>query len=293
MKTLLLGATGQVGRAIGKCLPADMDVIAPGRDELDLLEIHCLAEFLENQQPDLIINAAAYTAVDRAETEADLAFALNADVPATLANYSSKRHARLVHFSTEYVFNGQGQAPWRETDKPDPINAYGKSKLAGEQAIQAADTKAIIFRTSWVFSADGSNFVKTILRLANQPNAIRIVDDQFGAPTSAALIAEFSLRAALNASFSGGLYHLCSAGQTSWYDFGCEIVSLARQMHPNRAWALGGVIPITSEQFPTPARRPKNSRLCCDKLDAALTMRRPSWGDDLEAAVTQILAECF
>jgi dTDP-4-dehydrorhamnose reductase len=291
MKILILGSTGQVGQAINKWLPTGMEIIAPVRDELDLSEIDALEEFLETRAPDLIINAAAYTNVDKAETEVDLAFTLNAKVPEVLAKYTGKRRARLIHYSTDYVFNGQGEAPWSETDTPDPINAYGKSKLAGEEAIQIADEKAIIFRTSWVFSANGSNFVRTILRLASQPNAIRIVDDQFGAPTSSWLIAHLSLRAAFSPSFPGGLYHLCSEGQTSWYDFGCQIIALAREVRPEQSWATEGVIPIASEQFPTPARRPRNSRLCCDKLELTLETTIPNWEDDLRTTICQILEE--
>ena len=293
MKILLLGSTGQVGQAITQRLPSHWDLVAPTREELDLARRSALADYLETCQPEGIINASAYTAVDRAETEQELAFALNAEAPQALAIYSAKKGARLIHYSTDYVFDGEGDSAWREGDTPCPLNAYGQSKLKGEQVVREADPRAIIFRTSWVYSTHGSNFVKTALRLASQQDAIRIVDDQIGAPTSAALIADVSIQAIHSLNLPGGIYHLSASGHTSWHGLASEIVALARNLLPERRWAPGGIHPIKSEQFPTPARRPKNSRLCCDKLDALLTGKRPDWREDLPEIVSQILTKDY
>lgn len=293
MKILLLGSTGQVGRAIVERLPAHWDLVSPKRQELDLAQASSLADFLERCQPQVIVNAAAYTAVDRAESEQDLAFALNARVPQELANYSARRGVRLIHYSTDYVFSGEGDRPWQEEDIPTPVNTYGRSKLEGEQQVLEADRSAIIFRTSWVYSAHGSNFVKTALRLASQQDAMRIVDDQVGAPTSAALIADVSIKAVAAKNLSGGIYHLCAAEHTSWHGFASEIIALARERQPGRRWAPDGVHPIKSEEFSTPARRPKNSMLCCDKVDELLDIKRPNWKADLPETISQILAKDY
>lgn len=291
MTALLLGSTGQVGLALRGRLAAYMDLIAPARCELDLSDKSALAHFLETQRPSLILNAAAYTAVDRAEADEELATTLNADMPGILAQYTARNGARLIHYSTDYVFDGSGTQAWQEDDKAASLNTYGKTKLMGERAIMAAKANTVIFRTSWVYSANGVNFVKTALRLASQNESIRIVDDQVGAPTCADLIADISIRAVQDKKLPGGIYHLAAQGCTSWHGFASEIIATARRIQPQRAWAPEGIIPIRSEQFPTPARRPMNSRLCCDKLDAEFDLVRPSWSEALPGVVSQILEE--
>ena len=291
MTALLLGSTGQVGLALRGRMPPDMGLIAPTRCELDLSNKSALAHFLEIHRPSLMINAAAYTSVDGAEADDELAKTLNVDIPEILAHYAARSGARLIHYGTDYVFDGSGTQCWREGDKTAPLNTYGKTKLMGERAIMKANAKAIIFRTSWVYSASGVNFVKTALRLASQNASIRIVDDQVGAPTCAALIADISIRAVQDQKLPGGIYHLAAQGCTSWHGFASEIIAAARRIQPQRAWAPEGIIPIRSEEFPTPARRPKNSRLCCDKVDAALELRRPPWRENIPGVVAQILEE--
>lgn len=280
MKILLLGRDGQVGRELQRTLLPFGTVIALNRKQADLAKPDELKCVLMVQRPDLIVNAAAYTAVDKAETDQDTANRVNRDAVAVMADFASQNGASLIHYSTDYVFDGQKASAYLESDATNPQSVYGLSKRAGEEAIEHSGCKALIFRTSWVFSHHGSNFVKTILRLAKEKNILNIVADQVGAPTSAELIADvtaLALAGFRSESIATGIYHLTAAGETNWHSFACHIV--------NRAIANGAVLqldsskilPITTEEYPVPAKRPKNSRLDTDLLSSKLGLQLPDW----------------
>jgi len=246
---------------------------------LDLAEAPPLAAAVRALQPDLVVNAAAYTAVDKAESERDLAFAVNATAPRVLAEEAKRIGAMLVHYSTDYVFDGEKASPYVEGDPPRPINVYGESKLAGEQAIQASGCRHLILRTSWVYGPRGKNFLLTILRLAKERPELRVVDDQVGAPTSSLAIARATPQ--LLAKGAQGLYHMTAGGETSWCGFARAILKGAGLATP--------VIAIRTEDYPTPARRPRNSRLDCSRLKSDTGVALESWEAQL-AEVTSALA---
>jgi len=278
VKILLTGPSGQVGCALLDTLPRLGEVIAPGRPDLDLLKSESIVKAVARAGADVIINAAAYTAVDQAEKEEPLAMAVNRDGPAVLAEEAARRGALLVHFSTDYVFDGEKPSPYVETDATNPLNAYGRSKLAGEQAIQRSGCRHLIFRTSWVYSDTGKNFLLTMLRLAREKKEMRVVDDQFGAPTSSRSLADAvapAIAAVLRDASLGGLYHMSAQGSTTWCGFARAIVA-------DRAT----VVPIRSSEYPTPARRPRNSLLDNAKLEQRFGIRLPSW----EASLRDVLA---
>jgi len=289
MKTrvLVLGSTGQLGVELLKLLPPDFDLCALSRRDVDLTDGAALRAAVERVQPRFIVNAAAYTAVDRAESEPDLAYAVNAEAPRILAQEARRIDARLIHFSTDYVFDGSGNAPWKETDAPRPLSVYGRSKLAGEEAIAAADCEYLIFRTSWVYAAHGSNFMRTMLRLAGERPRLSIVNDQVGAPTSAGQLARgvrHVLRRLRNgAALDSGVYHMTCAGATSWFGFAQAIfASYADKI------AVPELTPISTEQYPTPAARPHNSVLDCGKLEQTMGLRLPRWEDALARVVEEM-----
>ncbi len=278
---LIIGAKGQLGRALMEhCDHA----IGVGREELNLETLSYFPQEVAGIVPAAIINAAAYTAVDKAEEEEIKAHQVNAVAPALLANYCAGQRIPFVHFSTDYVFDGSGAARWHEEDITAPLNAYGRSKLAGEKRVAEAGGKYLIFRTSWVYDETGKNFLNTMLRLGAERESLKVVNDQFGAPTYARHLAIAALEALENAShsprFPSGIYHLCGGGETHWQHFAEQIFSLARKHHqPLKVHAIEG---IPSEAYPTPAARPRNSCLNCDKAYQVLGVKLPHWEEALE-----------
>ncbi|MBS1188715.1 MAG: rfbD [Rhodocyclaceae bacterium] len=289
-KILLLGKDGQVGWQLQRSLAPHGTVVACSRTECDLADLDQLRRVVRDVAPQVIVNAAAYTAVDKAETEFDLAHRINAEAPGLLAEESARSGGLLVHYSTDYVFDGEKAAPYVETDAPRPQGVYGRTKRAGEEAILASPGRALIFRTSWVFGARGGNFVKTILRLAKERESLSVVDDQVGSPTPAALIATVTgvalamLRQGRElAPAEKRLYHLAAARPVSWCQFARTIIGLAAQM-PGFSLKLTpeAIRAIPSSDYPTPARRPGNSRLDCSRLESDFGLEMPDWQPYLE-----------
>jgi dTDP-4-dehydrorhamnose reductase len=271
LRILLTGRNGQVGWELQKALAPLGELTALGRAELDLSDARRLREAVRAANPDVIVNAAAYTAVDNAESEREAAFAVNATAPGVLAGEAKRNGALLVHYSTDYVFDGTKPAPYVEEDEPNPLNVYGASKLAGERAIAASGCRHLILRTSWVYGPRGANFYLTMLRLARERPELRVVDDQVGAPTSSIEIA----RATLHMLRPGahGLYHLSAAGSTTWCGFARAILA--------RAGIATLVVGIRTEDYPTPAKRPRNSRLDCSRLRADFGVALAPWEEQL------------
>ncbi len=265
---LLTGANGQVGRELQRTLAPLGNVRALDRQALDLAHMDAIRAAIREQKPDLIVNAAAYTAVDQAEAEPDLAMIINGQAPGVLAEEAKKLGALLVHYSTDYIFDGTKTDPYKEEDGPAPLNAYGRSKLAGEEAIAASGCRHLIFRTSWVYGLFGKNFLRTIQRLASEREELRIVADQIGAPTWSRMIAEASALA-LRGDPPSGLYHMTSAGATSWHGFAQAILDA-------QGWR-GKLVPIATRDYPLPATRPANSRLDNGKLAADFDLTLPDW----------------
>ena len=279
---LAFGLNGQVGQA----LAAQPGVCALGRDAADLMDPGACAAVIDKMRPDAVINAAAFTAVDRAETDTADAMTVNAITPGIMAQSCTALGIPFVHISTDYVFSGAGSRAWRETDTPGPINAYGHSKWEGEQAVLDAGANAVVLRTSWVFSAHGQNFVKTMIRLAKTHDELRIVDDQIGAPTSARAIADAALamaRAMMGQGDLGGIYHFASTPDTSWAGFAQAIFA-----HLPKA---PRVHKIPTMDYPTPAQRPMNSRLDCRKITKSFGIKRPDWQADLADVMAQLMQE--
>ncbi len=295
MKILLLGPNGQVGWELQRALAPLGELTALGRSAAnglcgDLANAEALAASVRRLAPDVIVNAAAYTAVDRAESEPAQAEAVNGSAPGMLAELARELDAWLLHYSTDYVFDGSGTRPWREDDPTGPLNTYGRSKLAGEEAIRAAGGRHLILRTSWVYAARGGNFARTMLRLAGERERLSVVDDQVGAPTGAELIADVSahaLRAAIERPQLAGSYHLAAAGETSWCGYARHVIDFARR-HGQRL-AVAEVAAIPTADFPTPARRPLNSRLDCRRLQHAFDLALPPWQQGVERMLTEIL----
>jgi dTDP-4-dehydrorhamnose reductase len=293
MKLLLLGADGQVGWELRRSLAALGEVVAAGRAEgADLARPDAVAALAEQVAPQVIVNAAAYTAVDRAEQEQALAQAINADSPGALARSAARLGAWLVHYSTDYVFDGSGSAARDELSPTAPLNAYGLSKLAGEEQIRASGCKHLILRTSWVYAARGGNFARTMLRLAGERDELKVVDDQVGAPTGADLLADLAalmLRTVSHQPELAGTYHACAAGETSWCAYARHVSGWARARGlPLRA-TPDAVLPIPSSAFPVPARRPLNSRLDTRKLRQAFGLTLPPWQQGVERMLAEAL----
>lgn len=293
MKILLLGKNGQVGWQLQRALAPLGEIVALERKDAggDLADPQGLAAAVRAAKPQVIVNAAAYTAVDKAESEPQLARLINTEAPAALAREAAASGALLVHYSTDYVFDGSGSAPWQESDATGPLNVYGATKLAGEQAIAASGCAHLTFRTSWVYAAHGDNFIKTMLRLAATRERLTVIDDQKGAPTGAELIADVTAHAisqTLQQPAKAGLYHLTAAGEVSWFDYAQYVLALARQARPQGVkTAAGGVQPIASSQYPAAARRPLNSRLDTRRLQAVFGLTLPHW----QAGVARVLEE--
>lgn len=280
MQLLLFGKNGQIGRELRRTLLPFGEVAALGRDDVDLCHSANLQEMLERRRPEVIVNAAAYTAVDRAESDEDTAYQVNAEAVGIMAEYARRYGSLLIHYSTDYVFDGTKQGSYDETDAVNPQSAYGRSKQAGEARIVAAGCRALLFRTSWVFSARGGNFIKTILRLAAERTELNIVADQFGAPTAAELIADvtaLALWACRHKQLSPGIYHLAAAGETSWHGFAEYVVRRAINNGADSRLRAEDIKPIATEAYPLPARRPKNSRLNTAKISQKLALNLPDW----------------
>ncbi|MBU3005729.1 dTDP-4-dehydrorhamnose reductase [Paraglaciecola arctica] len=288
---LVTGGSGQVGYELCRALSAFGSILAPSRDELDLSDANAVDVYLAKHQPDLIVNPAAWTAVDAAETHQNEATRLNTALPAQLAKYADKHNAYLVHYSTDYVYAGTGDKPWLESDTPAPLSVYGQTKLAGDQAVVHHCKNHLIFRTSWVYADRGNNFLKTMLKLGEQRDSLNIVNDQFGAPTNARMIAQVTAlaiyRKLLNQPIESGVYHLVNNGVTNWYGFAEAIFKQARLNNlPLKLDKLGG---ISTAEFPTPAARPANSRLNVSKLENALGIKLPNWQQQLEYTLNSYL----
>jgi len=289
MKILLLGASGQLGWELQRALAPLGELICPGRaDGADLAEPERIEALARAVAPEVIVNAAAYTAVDKAESEPVLARLVNTDSVARLAQVAKDSSALLLHYSTDYVFDGSGDAPRDESAPTGPLSVYGRTKLEGEQAIQASGCRHLILRTSWVYAARGGNFAKTMLRLAAEREQLRVVSDQVGAPTGAELLADCSAHALLQClrePAAGGLYHLAAQGATNWSDYARFVIDEARRQ--GQVLRCQEVVGIPSQDYPTPARRPLNSRLDCRRFEADFGLRLPHW----EPGVRRLLAE--
>ncbi len=295
MRILLLGKNGQVGWELQRALAPLGELIAldrqgEGIDCGDLGRQVDLAETVRRLAPDVIVNAAAYTAVDRAESDAALAHAINAEAVGMLAQEAEALGAWLLHYSTDYVFDGSGSRAWREDDTTAPLSVYGRSKLAGEKAIRASGCQHLIFRTSWVYAARGGNFARTMLRLAAERERLVVIDDQQGAPTGAELIADLSahaLRAAVGDPALAGTYHLAAAGETSWHGYARFVVAEARAL--GVALRVEEIAPIATSEYPTPAIRPLNSRLDCERLRSSFGLALPDWRVGVARMLREIL----
>jgi len=281
VRILLTGGTGQLGRALAKTLPGLGTVSAPPRAEFDLASEHSMLRVLDRMRPDLIVNAAAYTAVDRAESEPDRALLVNGTAPSVMAGWAARRGAAIVQYSTDYVFDGTVSRPYCEDDAANPVNAYGRSKLAGEVAVRESGAAHLVIRTSWLYAAEGNNFPHTILRLARENETLRIVDDQIGAPTSAAWLAQATAEILAASPLRGGALHAAAAGSVSWHGFATAIVERARARGlPVKAKTITA---IPTSAFPTPAARPGNSVLALDRLRRDHGIVPPPWREQLDA----------
>ena len=297
MKILLLGKNGQVGRALERALAplaGPGELVALDRSNGgDLSQLQDLAQTIRQLRPQFIVNAAAYTAVDKAESEPEQARLINALAPEVLAKEAQALGAWLVHYSTDYVFDGSGTRPWLETHATAPLNVYGQSKLEGERLIQAHCTRHLIFRTSWVYAAHGSNFAKTMLKLAQERERLTVIDDQWGAPTGAELLAAVTATEIEKTSLAGdalaGLYHLAASGGTNWHDYASHVIGQAKALRPDLSWAVQEIAPVPSSAFVTAARRPHNSRLDTHKLQAAFGIHLPDWQQGVDEMLAQVL----
>jgi dTDP-4-dehydrorhamnose reductase len=299
MKVLLLGKNGQVGWELQRSLAVIGEVVALDRHQVstacgelrgDLSDLRELRDTIRRVQPQIIVNAAAYTAVDKAETERELARTVNALASQVLAEEALQLDALLVHYSTDYVFDGSGTRAWKETDAVSPVNHYGATKLEGEQLIVASGCKHLIFRTSWVYAARGNNFAKTMLRLAKERPTLNVIADQLGAPTGAELLADIATAALQQTLVNprlGGIYHLAPAGEVSWYTYAKYVIDFARDH--GELLAVETINPIPTTQYPTPAQRPLNSRLDTDKLRRNFSLHLPDWQSGVNRMLMEVL----
>lgn len=295
-RILIVGAKGQVGRELQRSFSDFGTMVAVDREGVDLAVPEQIRELVRRVKPTVILNAAAYTAVDRAESEMDLAMAINAEAPRILAEEARELDALLVHYSTDYVFDGMKQGPWTEEDSPHPLNAYGKSKLAGEEAIRRVGGAALVFRTSWIYGPHGKNFLLTMLRLGVERESVSVVEDQIGAPTSSIALAD-ATRAIIEGAIAGrfgspsswaGVYHMTCAGSTSWCGFAHAIFTSAGDLMDGRCPA---VKPIASSDYPTPAKRPENSVLSNARLKERFGVALPAWDAALDEVLGRLRAE--
>lgn len=302
MNIFITGGNGQVGFELQRQFAIFGNILAPTRQELDLTNAQAVDDYLEEHQPALILNAAAYTAVDKAESEPAQAKRLNAELPAQLAEYAAKHNIPLVHYSTDYVYPGDGETPWQEDSPTAPHSVYGQTKLEGDQAVQHRGCQHLIFRTSWVYAARGNNFMKTMLRLGREKEALNIVNDQIGAPTPARLIAQVTAmsfttqgypptthNSQLTTRLQKGIYHLAPRGETSWHGFASEIFKQAREAGELLAITPETTGGIPTAEYPTPATRPLNSRMSIEKLENALGIALPTWQSQLALTLKEHL----
>jgi len=296
VKILLLGKNGQLGWELQRSLASLGEVVACGRAEADLAKLSDLRALVRKISPQVIVNAAAYTAVDKAESEPDLAFLINSEAVDLLAKEASLLNAWFIHYSTDYVFDGAKEGAYVETDATAPLGIYGQSKLSGEEAIRAADCRHLIFRTSWVYAARGSNFVKTMLRLAREREEIKVVCDQIGAPTSAELLADVTACClyrlqydAIFASQQSGTYNLAASGSTSWHGFAQLILNEALRLGVRLRATSEKVLAIPTSDYPLPAKRPSNSRLATKKISSIFGLELPSWQLHAKRIVAEIV----
>jgi len=297
---LLLGSTGQLGWELQRSLAPLGDVIALQRSDTlsgrgcgDLLDLDGLRETVRRLRPAVVVNAAAYTAVDQAEHCAELAHAVNAVAPGALAEAASEVRALTIHFSTDYVFDGTGEAPWTESDRPAPLSVYGQTKFDGEQRVRAAaPERHLILRTSWIHSARGSNFAHTMIRLARERERLTVVDDQIGAPTGADLIADITahaLRKALEDISVSGTYHVAADGETSWFGYARFLLDAAREISSELPLTVRDIVPIPTSAYPTAARRPLNSRLNTRRLRSVFGLTLPDWRVGVRRMLQEVL----
>ena len=303
MKILLLGRNGQVGWELQRSLAPLGELLTLDRHSSpacgDLSQPDALVQTVLNFQPQVIVNAAAHTAVDKAESEPELARLLNATAPGALAQAAKALGAWLVHYSTDYVFNGQGQTPWQEDDTTQPLSVYGQTKRESEELIAASGCKHLIFRTSWVYASRGGNFAKTMLRLAGERDRLTVIDDQFGAPTGADLIADVTAHAIRqvtggaqvnNEAALSGIYHLVASGHTTWHGYASHVIDMARQLVPTLPLKVQDIAPVASSAFVTAARRPHNSRLDTSKLQTTWGLHMPAWQHGVDRMLAEILS---
>jgi dTDP-4-dehydrorhamnose reductase len=295
VKTLVFGAAGQVGCEVFRAAwPRSFELLPFDKNDGDITDPDAVAAVIAQHRPNLVINLAAYTAVDRAESEPERAWAVNCDGAANIAAACREAAAPLIHLSTDYVFDGCKSGPYREEDGVNPINAYGRGKEAGERAVRAAIDRYVILRTSWIFGAYGSNFVKTVLRLGGERPVLQIVGDQYGCPTAAADIASALITIARRIDGGGtdwGIFHFAGMGRTTWYDFAEEIVQRAAAFGAWRGASQPRVEQITTNQYKTPARRPMNSELDCHKIASTLGISPPPWRSSLAAVLRELVGE--
>jgi len=293
MRILLLGSNGQLGKELERQLSNVGSVAAFPRSSLDITDHAAVKDAVRCVHPDIIVNAAAYTAVDQAENDAQTAFAINAEAVANLAQLAKAGHAWLIHYSTDYLFDGTKPTPYIETDTPNPINVYGASKLAGEQAMVEVDCQHIIFRTTWMIGKDGSNFAKTILRLTTERQELNVISDQIGVPTSPALISKVTIDAIQSIKYDNawpqGIYHLAPQGVSNWHEIAQTLLSFAEQRHVSLNAHAADIQAIATEEYPTAAQRPLNSQLDTRKLRAQLSFDLPHWKDDFLAVASEIV----
>ena len=297
MKILLLGKDGQVGWELQRALAPLGEVIAVGRHSADVradfTDPEALAATVRAIAPQVIVNAAAHTAVDKAESEPQIARLLNAEAPAVLAREVRSLDAWLVHYSTDYVFDGSGSTPWSEESTTNPLSVYGRTKLEGEDAIRASGCRHLIFRTSWVYAARGANFAKTMLRLARERDRLTVVDDQLGSPTGADLLADLTahaIRHARGKPQAGGTYHAVANGVTSWHGYARHVIGFARAHGEQLAVSDDAIEAVPSSAFPTPAARPHNSRMDTRKLRETFDLTLPSWQSGVERMLAEVLS---
>jgi dTDP-4-dehydrorhamnose reductase len=295
MRILILGRDGQVGTALTETLAPLGTVVALGRTGADLSRPETLSAVVMRERPDVVVNAAAHTAVDRAESEPELARSINATSPRVLAEAARDAGAWFIHYSTDYVFDGSKPAPYVETDPTAPLSVYGETKRDGERAVAAAGANALVFRTSWVHAPGGNNFIAKMLSLAQSRDELRVIDDQTGAPTSARLIAEVTRRAILRIRderpMPAGLYHLTALGETTWNGYARYVIGKAIERGIALKATTDKVLPVPTSAFPTPALRPLNSRLSTEKLRHALGIDLPHWQDDVLGTLDTIIPE--
>jgi dTDP-4-dehydrorhamnose reductase len=297
VKILLLGKSGQVGWELQRSLAPLGELVALDRSQADFSKPESLRKIIAEIKPNWIVNAAAYTAVDKAESEQELAHTINAKAAQVLAEEASKLDAWLIHYSTDYVYDGRKSNAYNESDEVNPLSVYGASKLAGEKAIQKSNCNYLIFRTSWVFAAKGNNFAKSMMRLASERDELKIVADQFGAPTSAELIADVSAlcmqqliineqRFSLNGV---GIYHLVASGEASWHSFAQYVINKAEHSGVVLKATSQKIMPITTDEYPLPAKRPCNSRLCTNKLTEVFSIKLPHWSVYVDRMLEEII----